>query len=236
MLQGVVAQTSCQPLNGTGFNSNLNFYSNMNGSGTISNGTTITPAVGAAGTVVNPNGLGMSYVDGNTSQGIKFGGDDYINFGSHATSTTYTISLWVKPGTLTTSRPILQRGDATQCYYNPNITIVSSTGVLAASESGCGGSGSIATATISLTKWSHVVVTRRFGVSKLYVDGVFKGSTSTIGNENWPGRLTVGASWNSSGSVYNSFSDATIDDVAIMTVELSATQVAALYASQNCNR
>lgn len=234
MLQGVVAQTSCQPLRGTGFNSNLNFYYNFDGSGAIP--TSITPTVGSVGTVINPDGLGMSYVDGNTSQGIKFGGDDYIRFGSHSTSTAYTISLWIKPGTSSTVKTVLQRGDATNCFYNPNITLTSSTGELKALESGCGAYGLITTTTISLTKWTHVVVARSSGVSKLYVNGVLKGSTSNIGSESWPGRITVGATWNSSSSTYNAFSDANVDEVAIMTVALSDTQVAALYASQNCNR
>lgn len=237
MLQGSIAQTSCQSLSGTGFYSNLSFYYNFDGSGAIA--STVTPTVGSTGTVIDPNGLGMSYVNGNSQQGIKFGGDDYIKFGT-ATSvtTTYTVSFWVKPGALASGSFLFHRGDANACFYNPSITLNSSTGALAASESGCGGTGIIASTTISLTKWTHVVVVRGAGIGKLYINGSLIGSLTPIPTTSplTGGRFTVGASWSNTSATYSQFTDSTIDDLAIMTVALTASDVAALYASQNCNR
>jgi hypothetical protein len=236
ILQSLIAQPRCPSVDQSALNSNITFYSNFNGTGSIANAATITPTIGSSGTVANPNGVGLSYSTGFLDQGIKFGGDDYVNFGTHtAALTVYTVSLWVKPGSLSTQTFLFQRGDSAGCFYNPSISLVPSTGALNFSESGCGGTGLIASTTIDTTVWTHVAVTRDSNIAKAYINGVLIMTDTSQPGGGSPGRLTVGAAYASNTSTYTLFTDSTVDELVIWSRALTDAEITSLYAMQTCN-
>ena len=80
-------------------------------------------------------------------------------------------------------------------------------------------------------QWRHVAVAFSSGLSDLYLDGVWQGTSMTGGTMNSSDPdpaipLSIGA-WTGGGA---SFSSASIDDVAIFDDYLSATQIAELAA------
>lgn len=83
--------------NSTLLNNIANIW-HLNGTGSIASGDNIPAQVGTSGTAVNANGTGLSYVTGGKlNSAISFDGTDHITVPYTQTSVSqYTISVWVR--------------------------------------------------------------------------------------------------------------------------------------------
>lgn len=235
VLQAVIAQNVCRPLSADWVSTygSLLIYNRLDGSGSVLAGNTVTSTVGANGTAVNGNAAGMSFVSGNLNEGVKFGGDDALNFGAvSAVETIYTLSLWVKRGSVTGN--IFVRGNQAFCLYNPSLQL-SAGGVLTLSENGCGATGQLHQETISATGWTHVAITRNGADVKVFINGDLKVTDSTQpAPTGTTGQISLGATWNSGIPGNSNYSDATLDEFALWTVALTDAQVKEIYSGQIC--
>jgi hypothetical protein len=208
-------------------------YHRFNGSGSVSDQMQIWNSGTTYAIAHNRNASGLNYVSGKLNQGLSFDGiDDYLDLGTKNEIINYSIIFWVKRAALGTGlSTIVHRGDATSCFYNPNISIDNTTGMMSVSESGCGGTGLIASANISSDQYFHVAVTRSATGVSVYVNGaliktVLKAKFTNGGS----GRLTVG-SQNASGVARN-FLKGNLDDLAFFQSTLSDAEVKTIYQSQ----
>jgi hypothetical protein len=190
-----------------------------------SNGTTDTMTSFATTTASVPGKLG---------QALRFNGaTSYINTGAwNSEATAYTVSLWFKFPPGSSGGIVFTRGDSSRCFYNPSIT-VNSNGLTTA-ETGCGGSGAIATQIpIDTNGWNHVVEVRSGSSNTTYLNGAVVATRSytpdcsdcTGGTSR---RVQIGASWHATNGVASNYGGQ-VDDVRTYNRALSASEVQQLY-------
>ncbi len=156
---------------------------------------------------------------------LRFDGhDDYIVTRSEVpVSEEYSVSLWVRPD-MGSAGAILYRGNMNSCWYDPYLTVAADT--LAASVSGCEGSGRIGTAPLSAGKWHHIALVITAATQRLYLDGR-EVAASDHARAGVPVPLTIGATGLGEGYFYGF--EGAIDDLAVYDRPLGADEVLALY-------
>jgi hypothetical protein len=160
--------------------------------------------------------------------------DAYVNQSVSTTSSTGSISVWIKPD-LTDNRSfvvfdnggyrnyliIVSNSDGTintQCRINPTVQWNLKTD----------------NSVLSSTSWTHVVVTHNGTEPKIYIDGVFVAQTFSISTDKtiwWdtftPTLMRLG--WfNINGYTRNSWTGI-IDEFSLYETELSQSQITAIY-------
>lgn len=169
---------------------------------------------------------------GKFGQGASFNGtSSYISLGDHFDLTgDFTISAWVKTSATDGRRSIITKGVAS--HYQWEFVREPTSGYLAFRLFQAGGVEYcyiLGTVTVADGKWHHVVATYKSSspTLKIYVDGVLDGTkTTTAGtyNANDTADCRIG-SRQTSGNYWNGY----IDDLAIFSRELNATEVKKLY-------
>lgn len=230
--------------------SSLFGYWKLNGSGSIANGATVPATIGPNGTARNANGTGMVYADGKLNQGIVFDGSDYLEItgtGSFATAnTTFTFSLWFKT---TSTAVIAPFGKG--CITSSGICALINSGTVGTIR--VFGKDNSGAATLNFDRtttsagfndgnWHHlvaVITTNTATVAgntvNIYVDGQL--NQGSLINYSYPygGTGTDNISFGIRGipsSASNPFSGS-IDEAAIWSVGLSASEVQTVYQRQS---
>jgi len=178
-----------------------------------------------------------SWSTGKIGKGISLNGTtDYSSVTDPASgildfdSNSFTISTWVKKGTLTGQKSIIQKLSGT-AGVNPGWTIYQHSGnnltFLVADGDGAGYYNGVATTPINDNNWHHVTAVADKNASKLflYVDGALKNSAvitdyasgSVSGSDN----LTFGSGWG--------FMDGKIDQVRVYNYARTPAQIAYDY-------
>ena len=261
LIGGLSTRSNCLELhsNWTPQYASITQYLKLNGkTAAVADATTIPAAVGSAGLAGNANASGLSYVTGQLGQALSFDGvDDIVQLQDNinAETTVYTVAFWMKPlGSTAAKNGVFMRGDGNNCFYNPAIYMNNSTGVLTIAETGCSGSGVLATPTISTTAWTHVAVTRNGSTLGVYVNGspvTVTGSVgSPFGGYYTGAAMTIGAVFQQYGLPLNSEGagvqypnppqyalqwQGLIDEVGVWSVALTSAEVLKLYNGQVCN-
>ena len=183
----------------------------------------------------NLTGTGATPSLSNT-QSIEFDGiDAYVNQSVSTTSSTGSVSVWIKPD-LTNNRSfvvfdnggyrnyltIASRSDGTvnaQCRINPTVqwNLLTDNSVLSSSS------------------WTHVVVTHNGTAPKIYINGVFVAQTFTTSTDKtiwWntftPTRARLG--WfNIVGYSPATSWEGIMDEFSLYETELSQSQITAIY-------
>ena len=184
----------------------------------------------------NLTGTGGTPAFTNTLSTTFDGVDDYVDQGISTTSSTGSVSVWIKPD-LTNNRSFIafdnggyrnyiiiqSLSDGTlnaQCRVNPTVqwNVVTDNAVL------------------SSTSWTHVIVTHNGTEPKIYIDGVAVAQTFTVSTNKtiwWntfaPTRIRLGL-FNIAGyGTAISYWLGTMDEFSIYETELSQAQIAAIY-------
>jgi Concanavalin A-like lectin/glucanases superfamily/F5/8 type C domain len=161
------------------------------------------------------------------------GSGDYVNLPANIVSglSDFTISAWVKPNAIPTWSRVFDFGTGTGNYMF--LTVNAGSGPrFAITTTGPGGEQQLSSSTqLPLNTWSHLAVTLSGSTGTLYVNGtpvatnpnmtlhpLSLGST----NQNWIGRSQFS----------DPFLNAAVDDFAIYSRALSATEVGALAGGQ----
>lgn len=224
---GIVNSGSSNPLN-TNLYAVYKAESNANDSLGNYNGT----AVG-----------GLTYSAGKSGNAFTFNGTNtYISLPdsfkfSDSGQNAFSISLWgylINPGTIASGlfTNVIQNGPNLYgwmiWHYNEQIYFNRYDGIN-------GYSINTGTPLISMNTWSHIVISRKNGASKLYVNGNLLASDSTTANTaytttHYP---TIGARQSYLIPVYDWFcaNNSKIDEVNVYNKELTATEVTNLYNS-----
>lgn len=198
---------------------NLIGHWKLDGSGTVTNGGTVSATVGANGTAITPSGV-MSYGAGKAGQSLQFDGiDDEIDVGNGAAYqlTRGSFSAWINTANAGSGyRGIVIKQMAYGLFMNSN-TLVIYDWTVGERSSGIN---------ISDGTWHHVLVTFVAGVTggtSLYVDGVHRFSTTiSIANQTVP--LKIG-SGNCCGQIFTG----KIDEVMLWNSVLNADEARAVY-------
>jgi hypothetical protein len=161
------------------------------------------------------------------------GSGDYVNLPANIASglSDFTISAWVKPTAIPTWSRVFDFGTGTGNYMF--LTVNAGSGPrFAITTSGPGGEQQLSSnAQLPLNTWSHLAVTLSGSTGTLYVNGSPVATNpnmtlhpSNLGstNQNWIGRSQFS----------DPFLNAAVDDFAIYSRALSATEVGALAGGQ----
>lgn len=215
--------------------SNIVGYWTLDGSGAVANGATVLATVGSNGTATNANGSGLAYVPGRLSQGLTFDGlDDGVAIPNLNLTGDMSVTLWINPS-------------STQVQY-ADILSQHSPGGFALEQNSSStnqyyfawGNGSTYTCTgatyITLTanQWQHVAISKSGATVTLYRNAVQTGSCTgafsgiaTNSDSFYLGRWSSGGTRHFAG---------TIDDVAVWSSALAATDVKQIYDQQSCGQ
>lgn len=227
----------------TGLTTGLQIYNRLNGSGSISNGVSLTSTVGVNAAARNTNGTGFAYSSGALRTGVTFDGtDDFLEFPYTQTNVNaYTIATWFRTTTAANGVFVQDRGAGPG--RSLTLGIGNNPGGCAAGRISYGIDsdaiyiGRCTSNTYNDGRWRHAVGvwsgTSGTGVTSaqftIYVDGVSVAQTNTsIGSLNAPltglGNTKMGRhdAW---GVNYNG----SLDEVLIWNRALSATEVQQLY-------
>ncbi|HEY2574896.1 MAG TPA: LamG-like jellyroll fold domain-containing protein, partial [Streptosporangiaceae bacterium] len=188
----------------------------------------VTNSTPGSGKATGPRAPGM------IGHAVKLAGTgDYLNLpaGIGKGLSGFTISAWVKPSALPTWSRVFDFGTGTSTYMF--LTVSDGSGPrFAITTSGGGGEQQLSSSTpLPLSTWSHLAVTLSGSTGTLYVNGkpVATNSSMTLhpsdlGNttQDWIGRSEFG----------DPYLNAAVDDFAIYSSALSASQIAALAGGQ----
>jgi hypothetical protein len=194
------------------FNGNANDESTSGNNGTVSGATLTTDRFGVADKAYSFNGT-SNYIYNSTM------GDFSGN--------TVTLSLWIYVDTIPANyRSII----TTDNWWGPVGMILEPNGEITFSLSDAAGTNKVRTrSTISITTgvWHHLVLAGNLTNLRGYIDGVevVNSSTSTITSIGPTRQLMIGAQ----NSTPVAFFVGKIDEVIILPVALTPTEVAALY-------
>jgi len=166
------------------------------------------------------------YSNGNS---LSFDGtDDSIVLASSSdfdTTSAFTISAWVNPTALTNYEHVYSRFSSshTQFYITPsgNLTLTVDRVSFPAS-----------TGTVSTGSWQHVAVSWQSstGATTFYINGSAAGSGTNTGTlSTGTTKVTIGTKATPSGS---NFFNGLIDEVALFTSVLSASQITNIYKGE----
>lgn len=215
-------------------------YEPFDGSGAIANDASISAVVGQDGVATNTQ-PGMAYVTGKVGQAIQFDGvDDYLTVSlpniDQAAGGTVTIALWVNwDGNLYTNMCC----DWTMFLVFPNAAYDVTFMALPGSSTSALGFNThnkdlwgTAAADLGNT-WVHMVavfVNGESNVNQLYLNGQSVTTTQELGaaHTSQVGTPLVVAA----EPGYPSFFGGSLDELAVWNAELSASDVATLYAGQ----
>jgi hypothetical protein len=188
----------------------------------------VTNSVPASGKATGPR------VPGEIGNAVRLAGTgDYVDLPKSIASGLgdFTISAWVKPAADTTWSRVLDFGTGTTKYMF--LTVNAGGGPrFAITTGGSGGEQQLTSSTqLPLNTWSHLAVTLSGTTGTLYVDGKAVATNdqmtlhpSDLGDttQDWIGRSEFG----------DPYLNATVDDFAIYSRALSASEVAALAGGQ----
>jgi hypothetical protein len=176
---------------------------------------------------------------GKFGQGASFNGSSsYISYGTGpALTNQMTISLWVKPTGAGARNLLVKAGDGGYWESGDYQLQIGSDNVLGFwVNTDNGGTGILAYATgpIANDSWHHVVgvVDKANNTIRLYIDGVLQsGGGPSMGNRNIRAtnrQMYLGKQ--NFNNVNGLFMNGTIDDMAVFSRALSASEISALYA------
>ena len=172
------------PGNTNSVNDGITRYYNMNGTGAIASGATVTATTGINSTASNNNGTGLSYVTGVVSQAISFDGvDDYLlsaNTNLVVGTNDRSFSFWINPNNVSAEQGIFFHGTNTAgTGFGASLLANGSVRVL-------GGGGQVCDSTTLATygNWNHVAIRYDGGATDIaYV--TVNGVTTTCTGRNW---------------------------------------------------
>jgi hypothetical protein len=206
-------------------------YNKFDGTvGSISDNTTLTATVGANGTARNTNGSGLAYVSSKLSQGVTFDGtDDYaITTLSGTALTNASIAFWFRADSNAGTRGIFQWANTLTASF-PWMLIQNNAGQLRYFTNGT--YGVTAPGTLNVNQWYHVAMTRDSSfLWSAYLNGVLVGTYQGGGGVNQPNAASIYA-----GNGFNGYFAGAVDDVAVWSSVLTASQVALIYQRQAAN-
>ncbi len=199
-------------------------------------GTTTTDASGNGNTGTLTNG--PAWGAGTSGSSLSFDGtNDYVSTGAVNVGNEFTVAMLVKlPSSLPSHSMTLFANSASGASTNGLRLYINSASTSDAKlilETGNGtlsATANTAVSTVPLGTWAHitVVVDKTLGTAKLYVNGVAATSTGTIRTDFANSTaLQLGRM-----SDNTNFLQGQLDEVQIYSRKLSATDVAALAASQ----
>ena len=171
---------------------------------------------------------GASYTAGHSGQAFSFGGANYLEAapGAHATLpglAAITIEAWIDPTSIGSGTILSRRSDAGNGY---ELRIESGQIVFQ-----IGGFTVKGAATLAAAIPHHVAVTVGTSSMQLYLDGVADGSPFPIASafQTDVAVVRVGSGWGPAQVTKNVF-PGWIDELAVYSNELSASEVAAVFA------
>ena len=172
------------PGNTNSVNDGITRYNNMNGTGAIASGATVTATTGINSTASNNNGTGLSYVTGVVSQAISFDGvDDYLlsaNTNLVVGTNDRSFSFWMNPNNVGAEQGIFFHGTNTAgTGFGANLLASGSVRII-----GGGGQVCDSTTLAPYGQWSHVAIRYDGGATDIaYV--TVNGITTTCTGRNW---------------------------------------------------
>ncbi|MDP3790874.1 MAG: LamG-like jellyroll fold domain-containing protein [Candidatus Omnitrophota bacterium] len=172
---------------------------------------------GQVHTALNFDGTG-NFIDAGNNTALNFSADD-----------TMSISLWVKPDSVTGESYLIDRHDYNLSpYIGYGLRINNGKlGFLA----GRVGDTTIkeSAQTIDINKWTHVMVTLQSGALRFYINSILDANTYTgIDIQNYDTNFTIGKLSNNASGYFNGV----IDDVRVYNRTVSPAEVRKIYAAQ----
>lgn len=216
-----------------------------NGTGAIANGAAIAAQTGTAGTAVNANGAGMTYTaSGKFRSAITFDGtDDHVDVAYTQTNVNdYSISVWFRTASAANNVFVQDRGGG--AGRSLTLGIGNNPGGCAAGRISYGLDtnavyiGKCTTATYNDGNWHHLVgvwdgtagVAVASAQFTIYVDGVSVATANTsVGTAPNAPLSGLGNTKFGRHEAWGVFLNGSMDEVAIWTRTLSATEVQQLY-------
>ena len=212
-------------------------YWKLDGSGSIANGATVTAAVGTNGTVTNTNGSGMAYRTGEVNSGIYFDGvDDVVTIGNGTQYNTIgsriSIGAWIMiTGATAPQRAVVSKYNAYNTTTN-GLAWLLRVGTANTVEFWLNGSGSAVASTTVLVPgvWTHAMAVYDGSYRYMYINGVLEASSAITGSiiDTNLVPVRIGADGATGGEYFLG----NIDDVAIWSDSLTASDVATIYSRQ----
>ena len=165
---------------------------------------------------------------GPLGQALEFdGGDDYVDINglpNFDKNSDYTWTFWIKPLSAS-SGDILAQDDSSACtgyYIDHDSNIITFHGLI--DSLGCT-ANSQAVASVNSGEWSHVVFTLVGGESRVYVNGIFKNSsTDGLNSDTGGGTEAIGV-----GNISSTYFNGLLDDVRIYNRALFSDEIQRLY-------
>ncbi|MHB1148527.1 MAG: LamG-like jellyroll fold domain-containing protein, partial [Lutibacter sp.] len=157
------------------------------------------------------------------------GANDYVTFKNNFNlNSAFSIETWIKPNSITGTRTIISRKDASDNTSGYDLSIVN--GQVRFNWYYSTGSGSVTSAAYSIdtSRWYHLAVTFDGSIYKLYVDGIELG----LINNNNPPNLTgnniealIGAMYQVSSGVPVNYYHGWVDEFKIWNKALSVEHI-----------
>ncbi len=167
-------------------------------------------------TLTNSN---VTYVAGKINNGASFNGTSaqFSGTGGSSLSQPFSLQAWIKPigGTYI----MAFRNAGNNQNYDINLDVGSH--VQVGTYNGSGGDSITSSTTVSASNWYHIVAVFNGASSALYVNNV--AYTGTIN------ALTCGTQWYFGANAGASWYSGLIDECAVWTRALTATEVSQLY-------
>jgi len=190
----------------------------------------ITPFMGSHGILARSSGGGGGAFVNEYSMSFD-GVDEYMNCGTDASLavTNISISAWIKTSGGSGYQSIISADNANGSYRRYQLTVNNISGCISFFYWNSSLSLKSINGTIIVDdgQWHHIMVVNDGTNLKIYVDGVFDSSNANGGTINTQGTNVI----TSIGSIYGSYGFflGTIDEVAVWTSELSASDVTSIY-------
>ena len=172
------------PGNTNSVNDGITRYYNMNGTGAIASGATVTATTGINSTASNNNGTGLSYVTGVVSQAISFDGvDDYLfsaNTNLVVGTNNRSFSFWINPNNVAAEQGIFFHGtNTTGGGFGSSLLASGSVRVIGGLAQVCD-----STTVAKYGEWNHVAIRYAGGATDIVYVTV-NGITTTCTGRNW---------------------------------------------------
>ena len=212
----------------------LTGYWPLEGSGAIADGTVIAGVVGPGLTAHNANGGGMTFAAGHLGGAVQLDGvDDYLQLpGGLVSSGALTVAGWVQRAAGGGNQQrFVDLGDGTTDYIQVTVNGGSGHDVGAAAEVGGNRYGLDPTlAGVPVGSWQHLAVTLDGNIFALYLNGRLIGA---VVSPLTPADFSVSQAYFGK-SQFNGDAHlaASLDELAIWSVALSAAEVQAVFAGQ----
>lgn len=222
---GGVGDSNPGNLNST--NDGIVRYYALNGSGSVTSGSTVTATTGTNLTASNVNGTGLSYVTGIISQALQLDGvDDYLSSANTALSTgtaNRSFSFWINPDNVGAEQGIFFHGTNTNgTGFGASLLTTGAIRVIGGGTQLCDSTAG----TINFGSWNHVVIRYAGGTTDIvYI--TINGITSNCTGKDWTtaaGNFYLGRSL----TVTQRFSGS-IDEFAAWNLNFSGAETAINY-------